>query len=45
MGYSCGFATETLSQSAGIVKMKQLARSYVWWPDIDSQVEEVTKSC
>ena len=29
----------------GIVKMKQLARSYDWWPDMDSQLEEMTKSC
>ena len=29
----------------GIVKMKQLARSYVWWSDMASQLEEMTKSC
>ncbi|XP_058879113.1 uncharacterized protein K02A2.6-like [Acipenser ruthenus] len=29
----------------GIVHMKALARSYVWWPGLDAQVEEVVKSC
>ena len=29
----------------GEVKMKQLARSYVWWPDIDKHLEELAKSC
>ena len=29
----------------GIVKMKALARSYVWWPNINRQLEEVAKTC
>ena len=29
----------------GIVKVKQLARSYVWWPCIDNEIEELTKRC
>lgn len=29
----------------GVVKMKALARSYVWWPNIDSQIEEKSKTC
>lgn len=29
----------------GIVKMKALARSYVWWPHIDQNLENVTKPC
>lgn len=29
----------------GIVKMKALARSYCWWPRIDSDIERLTKSC
>ena len=29
----------------GIVKMKALARSYVWWPGIDKNLEEKVKTC
>ena len=29
----------------GIVKMKAIARSYVWWPNIDAQIEEKARSC
>ena len=29
----------------GAVKMKALARSYVWWPGMDKMLEEVTKQC
>ncbi|KAL9982685.1 hypothetical protein ACROYT_G004758 [Oculina patagonica] len=29
----------------GIVRMKSLARSYVWWPKMDSRLEEKVKSC
>ena len=29
----------------GIVKMKSLARSYVWWPKMDTHLEEKVKSC
>ncbi|XP_030621125.1 uncharacterized protein K02A2.6-like [Chanos chanos] len=29
----------------GTVKMKSLARSYVWWPGIDKQIEDLTKGC
>ena len=29
----------------GIVKMKGLARSHVWWPGIDSQVEALVHQC
>ena len=29
----------------GIVRMKELARSYVWWPRIDEDVEKTVKTC
>ena len=29
----------------GIVKMKSLARRYVWWPKMDTNSEEKVKSC
>lgn len=29
----------------GIVKMKAVARSYVWWPGIDTDIERVCKEC
>ena len=30
---------------SGVIKMKALARSYVWWPEIDKTLEQVTKNC
>lgn len=29
----------------GIVKMKSLARSYIWWPKIDENIELLAKQC
>ena len=29
----------------GISKMKSLARSYVWWPGMDSEIEQLVKTC
>ena len=29
----------------GVSRMKQLARSFVWWPGIDQEVEETVKHC
>ena len=29
----------------GVVRMKSLARSHVWWPDIDKAIEECVKAC
>lgn len=37
---------ETLHAShLGVVKMRGIARIYVWWPGIDKEIENVTKSC
>ncbi|XP_062608629.1 uncharacterized protein K02A2.6-like [Saccostrea cucullata] len=37
--------TELHSGHIGIVKMKAVARSYVWWPKVDEAIEEVCKAC
>ena len=29
----------------GIVRMKELARSYFWWPGLDGQIEETARTC
>ena len=29
----------------GVVKMKALARSHMWWPHIDKEIEGVTQCC
>lgn len=29
----------------GIVKTKALARSYIWWPKIDTDIENIIKNC
>ncbi|KAK2147790.1 hypothetical protein LSH36_535g01007 [Paralvinella palmiformis] len=29
----------------GIVRMKSIARSFMWWPGIDSDIEEMVQSC
>ena len=29
----------------GISRMKALARSYVWWPQLDKEIETLAKSC
>lgn len=29
----------------GVVRMKAMARSHVWWPKVDSAIEETVRSC
>ena len=29
----------------GVSRMKRLARGYVWWPGMDKEIEERTRSC
>lgn len=33
------------SSHSGVVKMKILARSCVWWPGIDQQIESIAQQC
>lgn len=37
--------TELHASHLGIVKMKAIARSYVWWPKLDDEIEKLAKSC
>ena len=37
--------TELHQSHPGATKMKMLARSYVWWPNIDGDVELTVKAC
>lgn len=36
---------ELHSTHLGMVKIKAIARSYVWWPKIDMHIENLVKSC
>ena len=36
---------ELLHSSHSVVKMKALARSYVWWPGLDTQIENMARQC
>ena len=33
------------SSHNGVVKMKALAKSYIWWPGIDQQIENIAQHC
>ena len=37
--------SELHSGHQGIVRTKQLARSYVWWPSLNADIEQLCKSC
>ncbi len=43
----CRSRVKTMLHEAhpGIVRMKSLARGYVWWPKINAELEGVCKSC
>ena len=36
---------ELHSNHPGVTRMKSVARSYVWWPNIDRHIEDLVKSC
>ncbi|RXN11097.1 putative protein K02A2.6-like protein [Labeo rohita] len=44
-----GLHTEVLKQlhvgHCGMVRMKEIARSYFWWPGVDGQIEEKARTC
>ena len=33
------------AEHQGMVKMKQLARRYMWWPNIDKDIEQIVRAC
>ena len=37
--------TELHEGHPGIARMKAIARSHVWWPKIDQEIEKVTREC
>lgn len=37
--------SELHSGHCGVVRMKEIARSYFWWPGLDVAIEEKAKSC
>jgi len=36
---------ELHEEHPGIVAMKSIARSYIWWPNLDAEIELMVKSC
>ena len=36
---------ELHEEHPGIVEMKSVARSYIWWPNLDAEIELMVKSC
>lgn len=43
--YQGQILNELHTSHMGIVKTKALARSYVWWPNLNSDLENLVKSC
>ena len=36
---------ELHSSHPRIIRMKEMARSYLWWPNIDQEIEQTVKNC
>ena len=50
MGNTSGITKESILEElhkdhAGICRIKALAQSYVWWPGLDREVEQLVKAC
>ena len=52
LGNACSYSTqlervmqELHQDHLNIVKMKSVARLYCWWPDLDSDIENLGRSC
>ena len=43
--YQSSIIAELHGGHVGVARMKELARSYIWWPKIDSHLEEAVKNC
>ena len=43
--YHADMLEELHTGHPGIVRMKELARSYLWWPNVDIQIEQMVRSC
>ena len=43
--YRLRMLEELHSEHVGIVRMKELARSYFWWPNLDKEIESTVRNC
>ena len=43
--YQKDMLEELLVGHPGIVCVKELARSYLWWPNVDLEVEQTVANC
>ena len=43
--YQADMLEELHTGHPGIVRMKELARSYLWWPNVDIQIEQMVRNC
>ena len=43
--YQSKVLSELHTDHPGICRMKALARSYVWWPTIDNDIDTLVKAC